>query len=154
MIRRDSAPQLKEVELPVRSEKDYRSFAEQIAEHRIYECGKFVPELKAALPNLWRLWHVDRFFPYAKGGELLVDEPKTEADFVESKLKAAAAAKAGLRMIILKSDTSIQEAREQLDEVDHVLDDLRNGTKAGSSGRTEGQAAVPQTSVRRTKRHQ
>lgn len=105
--------QLKEVEI-VLDPSHFRSLSEQVAQHRLYEKNKIFHDLKEAFPAKWTMWHVDRYFPYAKGGPLAVDEPNHPADVVESFEKQKLLLSKGIRMVVLTYGITLNQALEQL----------------------------------------
>ena len=58
---------------------------------------------------------VDKFYPWADGGPLYVDEPVTAQDEKECALKAVALKSEGLRYLVIKKDMTEVEARAQLE---------------------------------------
>lgn len=102
--------------LPPKSAEQWRSIAEQVAQHRLFKRNEHFPLLKAAFPANRRMWTVDKFFPYAQGGALAVEEPShLKFEVEEAKAKQAALAAIGVRMVILQPSTNYQQALEQLE---------------------------------------
>jgi hypothetical protein len=97
-------------------ENNYRSLAERVAGHRLYQRGVFLPFLKEAFPHLKHMWCVDRYFPYSIHGSLYIDEPVKEFQVAESQKKRAVLEKFGLRLIVLGPMVTYQQAMEQLAE--------------------------------------
>lgn len=62
----------------------------------------------------WRT--VDRYFPNAKGGPLLVDEPEDKADIDACAEKAKVLKKLGYRYVYLTKETDEYAARQMLGE--------------------------------------
>lgn len=92
----------------------WRSLAEKIAQSGLYKKGHFVPILKEAFPSNNVMWHIDRFFPYAEGGPIFIDEPTREPDILESKLKQKLLRQNGFRVVVLTPGITFDEAMLQL----------------------------------------
>lgn len=88
--------------------------AAQISESTIY-CGnwKFQNALKH-FPHEPMLRTVDRRFPYAKGGPLLVDQPNSDLEEAECVRKAKAIASEGLRYVYISKDMTLGDLDAQL----------------------------------------
>lgn len=97
-------------------ESEYRSLAEKIAKHRVYQRGCFLGILKEAFPTNKHMWTISRYFPYSEHGPLYVDEPIRTPEIRESKAKLEVLKKHGMRMIILEPGSTFQSALEQLAE--------------------------------------
>lgn len=108
----------------------WRSLAERIAFHRLYERNKHVGALKEAHPHRPYLWTVDFFFPYAKGGPLFIDEPALKPDIGESEMKTAFMLRAGFRFLIVKPKMTYEDCMTELLEIDARL---KNGMANGAS---------------------
>lgn len=114
----EQAAPMQEAALPERSKEDWRSLAERVAQHRLYKRHEHVPALKAAFPANRYMWSVDKFFPYAQGGVLAVDEPQIKQDIEESRTKQAFLKSMGIRMVVLTHGTSYQDALDQLQKME------------------------------------
>lgn len=97
-------------------ETQFRSLAERVAGHRIYQRNVSLPFLKEAFPSSRHMWSVDRFFPYSIHGALYMDEPGQDFQVEESLRKKAEFEKLGLKLIILGPKANYQSAMEQLAE--------------------------------------
>lgn len=60
---------------------------------------------------------VEKYYPYAKGGPLLVDEPNTEREVTACQEKAKILKSLGYRYLILQSDVDEFEARQMLEAI-------------------------------------
>ncbi len=58
---------------------------------------------------------VDKYFSYAKGGPLMVDEPTNKLEIAECTRKAVALRKEGHRYCFITKDMTLAEALAQLD---------------------------------------
>lgn len=94
--------------------KTYRSVAEQAAESSFYEKNFLVLDFKNKKPDNKNLIYVSRYFPYAKGGALYIDEPVTEADKKECEIKAEWFKALGLRYLVITHEMSLMDVLERL----------------------------------------
>lgn len=99
----------------------WRSLAERIAAHRLYERNKHVGFLKDAHPHRPYLWTTDFYFPYAKGGPLYIDEPALKAEAGESEMKVEFMRRAGLRFLIVRPKMTYEDCMTELLEIDARL---------------------------------
>jgi hypothetical protein len=105
-------------DMPQRPRGHFRTMAEEIAGHRLYSVNYHMDILKKEYPNKFRMWSVDRWFPYSSKGKLAVDEPVYDPDIQESKAKQKTLASYGIRMLIITPCMTIEQAFEQLAEVE------------------------------------
>lgn len=96
----------------------WRSLAERIALHRLYERNKHLLILKEAFPYKPVMWTTDLFFPYAKGGPLFIDEPSLVQDVPDSEAKKEIMSKAGLRFLVIKPKMKYEDCMLELLEID------------------------------------
>ena len=75
--------------------------ASKAAGHEFCKVNYYHPLLKEKFPGNPKMWSVDKYYPYAKGGPLYIDEPNLEYRIVESKRKLEEFKKAGVRYLIL-----------------------------------------------------
>lgn len=108
-------------DLPSRPRGHFRTMAEEIAEHRLYNVNYHLDVLKQEYPNKHTMWSVDRFFPYSNKGKLAVDEPIYDPDIQESKAKQKTLASHGIRMLVITPGMTITDAYAQLAEVETWL---------------------------------
>ncbi len=96
-------------------DKHYSSVAERVAESSVcFRNFKFKGALEA-FPSEPTMRTVEQYFPYAVGGELLVDSPNNDASRKECARKAIVLAKLGYRYLIVESDMDEFQALEQLE---------------------------------------
>jgi hypothetical protein len=105
------------VPLPTDSAQ-WRSLAERVALHRLYERNKHLGPLKEAFPYKPHLWTSDFFFPYAKGGPLFIDQPILVQDVPDCELKKETMLNAGLRYLIIKPKMKYEDCMLELLEID------------------------------------
>lgn len=114
------------VEVPKNTDDPrWRSLAERVAYHRLYERNKHVGLLKIAHPHRPHLWTTDLFFPYADGGPLFIDEPVMPPDVAESEMKTDVMKKNGLRFLIIKPKMNYEDCMTKLLEIDAGIKDVR-----------------------------
>lgn len=94
--------------------KHYASVAERVAESTVSFRNFKFEGAKDAFPNEPALRTVDQYFPYAVGGELLVDYPVTKAHDAECGRKAEVLKKLGYRYLVVKPDMDEFAAKEEL----------------------------------------
>lgn len=95
------------------SSQEIKPLAEQVAGHHFFQRNYYWPGGKQAFPGQFRLHHVDKFFPFAEGGPLYVDE-KHDKDARDLEAKKAFMKKLGNRYLILSQNTTLIEAMESL----------------------------------------
>lgn len=96
--------------------KHYASVAERVAENSVsYRNFKYQGGMEA-FPNEPTMRTVDQIYPYAIGGELLVDSPNTPSEIAACARKAAVLKKLGYRYLIVQADMDEFSAMEQLGE--------------------------------------
>lgn len=96
----------------------YTTTAEQVAKSKLYVRNWYVPEIKNLSPYKWsdRWCRVDKYFPYAEGGPLLVDEPDGEIDLELCLNKQKKMREWSYRYIVVDQNTKFFEAMQQLEE--------------------------------------
>lgn len=65
-------------------------------------------------PNEPLMRRVDKCFPYATGGMLLIDEPTTDRDVADCQRKADALKKEGIRYCYIKQDDEFEDVMKRL----------------------------------------
>lgn len=90
--------------------------AAQVAGSTTYVRNWKIPRAREHFPFDPLMRSVDKYFQFAKGGPLFVDEPKTPADIERCKQKAKVAAKEGIRYCYVTLGMKIDEARKQIVE--------------------------------------
>lgn len=89
--------------------------ATEIAGSTFFKVNFYHPELKKKFPGNQKLWHVDKFYPYAQEsdfaskGNLFVDEPRFDFEILNSRRKAEVLEKVGVKLLILKNGTELLE---------------------------------------------
>lgn len=105
----------KPTEREPRNMEQYLGLAAQVAESTIY-CGNWkFKNAEKHFPHDPLLRTVDKFFPYAKGGALFVDEPRSKRDEEHCQRKAKAIHEEGQRYVYLLSEMNLDEAMQQLE---------------------------------------
>lgn len=104
--------------------KKFVTISDRLAEDTTYFRGhkwdifnKYYPTTDKALMRF-----VTKYYPYAKGGALFVDEPKTEREYEMAMQKHEAMKELSLRYVVVGDTESFQECLEKLGEVDMELE--------------------------------
>ena len=91
-----------------------QTLAEQIAGDKMQHLNYMYPGGSQKWPHQKNMWYVDRFFPFAEGGPLAVDEANFMDDIETMKLKKHVLQERGIRYICIAPGMSELEVREQL----------------------------------------
>ncbi len=94
--------------------QEYKSLAERVAEDNLYYRNYYYPGGKQAFPFHQRLHMVDKYFPYAKGGPLFIDELTRVDDESIFKEKELTMKTLGHRYIAIKPGMTELEVIERL----------------------------------------
>jgi hypothetical protein len=95
----------------------FTSVAEKVARSSIYTTNWYYPGSQKDFPYHERLKRIDRYFPYAEGGPLLVDEPMDEAELALCERKRPKLKERGFRYVILGLGSTFEDALFQLGEL-------------------------------------
>lgn len=87
-----------------------RSISDTLANDKFHYVNYPVPQLRQNFYDKPSVWHVDKMYPYAQGGMLLIDEPLTPEEIDLCELKEVVLKRAGLRYIAILPDMSLAEA--------------------------------------------
>lgn len=101
-----------------------------IAGDHFYHKNWYYPGGRDAFPLEPHLWYVDRFYPAAKCGPLLIDEPSTKGDIVDCERKKKAI-KAGLKYLIIKRGMTFELGLCEL-EMEYGVDNCADGSENAS----------------------
>lgn len=93
---------------------EFQTVYEKLAEDRFCYRNWYYPGGKETFPYSREMHVVDRFYPYAAGGPLAFDSVDRDADKTVFEIKREALKKAGIRYVMVKPDTDLLEAMEQL----------------------------------------
>jgi len=104
----------KRIKAAAERSREFRSLAEHLAQSKLYYVNHIWPGAKEAFPFHPDLRMVDRYFPYAEGGPLFIDEPQRSDNLEEYKPKVEAMKKLGHRYLLLKPGMTELEAVEAL----------------------------------------
>ena len=120
--------QQKIMDKKIAKKREYANLAEELAEHKFYYRNWFWDHARTYFPLEPRLRHVELYFPFAKGGPLLIDQPANDRDQKIAERKQVEIKKAGFRYLILNLKMDENQGREALDkitngEVKHGMDD-------------------------------
>lgn len=94
--------------------RELNTVAEQIAEEKFHHINFMWPGGQKAFPFNSKMWTVSRYFPYAKGGPLFVDEPRRVDEVKELELKREAMKQLGNRYVVITEGMSYVDALEQM----------------------------------------
>lgn len=95
-------------------EVEPRSMAEKIAKDKLYYRNYYYPGGKGAFPEFPVLQTVDKFFPYAEGGPLFVDEVSRTTDTKLIEKKTEVMRSLGHRYVAIMPGMSELDIRERL----------------------------------------
>jgi hypothetical protein len=98
--------------------KHFPSVAEKLAKSSIYYRNWYYPEGKISHPHELWMHYVEKMFPYAAGGALLVDEPRTEAEFMDCEKKASVLRPLGYRYMIVTEHSEFYDLATELEDLD------------------------------------
>ena len=87
---------------------------EQVAEDKFKHVGHEWAGAREKFPFDKSLWYVDFYYPYAKGGPLYVDQVSSPAKENELSPKKAAMKNFGHRYLMVKPETTMADALEQI----------------------------------------
>jgi hypothetical protein len=73
------------------------------------------PDADQDFPYEPQLRTVEKYYPLAKDGPLLVDEPSTESEMQDCERKRAAISRRGLRYVAIGARTDVIDAAQQLE---------------------------------------
>lgn len=96
--------------------------SEQVAGCKFHNKNWCVPDADRLFPYETRLRYVDRHFPHAMGGELYVDEPKTEEQISICEKKGAILRQAGLRYCYITKDMKAEDVLIQMEKYGVSMD--------------------------------
>jgi hypothetical protein len=88
---------------------------------KVYVKNWLVPNGISLFPELTKARIVDKYFPFAVGGPLLVDEPEYDEDVKVCEAKAEKLQSLGVRYIFIKPKSDFFEAMGCLNELDDKL---------------------------------
>jgi len=105
-VNEESAPK----EVQTFTEKRTQTSADKIAKSRLYVRNWQWPGAREDFPHEPGMRAVDKYYPYAAGGPLLVDEPTTARDLDDAKRRAKFVQKRGYRYVYLTRDMDEHDA--------------------------------------------
>lgn len=97
-----------------RRSREFESMAERIAQDKLFYRNHVYQGAKNAFPFHLALQMVDKYFPYAEGGPLYIDEPGRTADLDFYKEKVAAMKTLGHRYVLIKPGMTEMDIMEEL----------------------------------------
>lgn len=99
------------------SKEELKSVAEKLAQSKVSVRNWKFKEAVQTYPHHPDMRFVDRYFPYAQGGPLLVDEPSDEASTKRCEQKQKTLKALGYRHVVIGRDTKLEQAIKQLSEI-------------------------------------
>ena len=114
IVRKDVSRETSPADKPNRKSKILPSLSDRLAGDQFYYLHHYWPGCRAFERDNPRLRIVKKFYPYAEGGELYVDEPVFPFQKLECERKAPIMRAAGLRYVVIEPDTTYDEALAQL----------------------------------------
>ena len=99
----------------------HRSLSEAIADSDVYILNWYYAGSAIDFPHHPEMRLVDRYFPYAKGGALLIDAPQDNQDLDLCKKKSIALRAKGYRYLILTKHMNLNDAMDELAKIDKEL---------------------------------
>lgn len=84
-------------------EQQFRSISEKVAQSNVCVLNWVFPGAREEFPLEPRMRSVKKYFPYAKGGPLLIDEPQRADEIAQCERRAKILAKLGFRYLIIKA---------------------------------------------------
>lgn len=93
------------------------TIADQVAGHPQYFRNYKYKDCWKHFPSDPEMQMVDKYYPHAKGGPLLVDEPQTESQMMKAYEKQRILKKAGFRHIVIEKDSILDMCLDQLGEL-------------------------------------
>lgn len=109
-----SSAQERKIQAIAKKSRQLETVAEKIAEDKFCQRNHIWPGARQAFPFNSKMHYVDKFYPYAEGGPLFVDEPTRLSDLKQYELKAEAMKKLGHRYLVIKPGMTEIDAREVL----------------------------------------
>ena len=99
----------------VEQKPKFRSMSEELAQSDLFVGKWMFPEARTKFPDEPWMRYVDKYFPYAKGGPLLIDEPRYADDLKKCERKAPHLYALGFRYVVIKPQMTMHEAVMELE---------------------------------------
>lgn len=112
----------KRVARTVRRSNVLLTMPERLAGDKFAYLNWRIPNAETVFPADWRLRFVQFYYPFAEGGPIAFDLPKTDAEITDCQTKARALKESGLRYIYITSQMTEADALDQLEGTTHGLD--------------------------------
>lgn len=96
---------------------EWKSLPEELAQSSVYICRWYFKGGEREFPYQNNLQYVDRYFPYAQGGALLMDFPQDDDELKLCEKKAPIIRKNGYRYLIVEKSMDINAVRERLSKL-------------------------------------
>jgi hypothetical protein len=105
-----------------RRAREYTSLSDQVAGDKFYYTSHYWTECKEDFPGDPSMQYVDKYYPWADGGALLLDEPQYDYEIEGCKVKAKVMLMHRYRYVYITPRMTLEEAQEQLEKHDVMVD--------------------------------
>lgn len=109
----ESASDLRREAIIERKNKS-KSVGDMVAGDSFYYLNWYYPGGREAWPQHNNLRTVLKYYPFAEGGPLLVDEPRFHFEFEACEMKKKVLAELGYRYLVVRPKMTVEEAIEEL----------------------------------------
>lgn len=92
------------------------TLSEKIAGDKFHYRNWYFEGGKEKFPFQPDMWFVDKCYPMAKGGMLLIDEPTRPDEEAKAKIKGQHLKSLGLRFVVIRQKMTLEEAEIALEE--------------------------------------
>lgn len=99
--------------------------ANDLAGDFFYFRNWYYPSGRSAFPHSPHMWCVDRAYPQAKGGLLLLDQPNTPEEEKECQKKSVFLRENGYRYLVMKKDRTYEELATELEIMTNGMDNSK-----------------------------
>ena len=100
-----------------RTRKSTNSISDELAGDKFHYVNYLVTHLKFAFHDKPSMWHVDKYYPYAKNGAIYFDEPRTPQEIDLCSLKREFLHKHAIRYIVIEPKKSLEDLFIELERM-------------------------------------
>lgn len=97
--------------------KKFKDLGDKLAQSTIYFRNRSWPNAKDYFDEMTDYCYVDKYYPYAEGGGLWVDEPRDEIEKKMDYEKHEVMRKLGLRHVVIEENSRLDELLMELGEL-------------------------------------
>lgn len=105
----------KRVARTVRRSNVLLTMPERLANDKFAYVNWRIPNAETVFPSDWRLRFVQFYYPFAEGGPMAFDLPKTTSEVADCMIKSRALKQLGLRYVYITSEMTEADALDQLE---------------------------------------